>query len=423
MARHKFTDAAVKRLKAPENGRVEYWDASLPGFGLRITDKGSRSWVVMFRVRGRLRRLTLGSYPAISLKDARREAGEAMREAAAGNDPAAAKALTKRQWAEPNAFRSVAEAWLADTGKRGGARLRSKKAIESQLARDVFPILGAVPVTEITRSDVRDLVRSIAVERPVAANRCLAIVRRTFSWAIREDKIDANPATNIDPPGEEISRDRVLNDAEIAKLWPACEELGYPFGPAVQIMLLTGARRSEVSGIRWSEIDGDTWYLPADRTKNRRPHIVPLSTTALEILGALPRIDSLDHVFTTGRGSTRDEATGKRVTDRPVTGWARPKQRLDRIANLADWNIHDIRRTLVTGMNEKLGIEPHIVEAVVNHVSGAAKAGVAGVYNRAQYLPQRRAALQSWANELASIINPEDDEKVVPMARRAPTRQ
>ncbi len=415
MARKKLTDADVSLLKAPEIGRTEYWDATLPGFGLRITDKGAKSWVAMFRVRGRLRRLTLGSYPAIALKDARREAGEAMREAAAGNDPAAAKALAKLQWAEPNTFRSVAEAWLADTGKRGGARLRSKKAISSQLGRDVFPILGAVPITEITRADVRDLVRAIAVERPVAANRCLAIVRRTFSWAIREDKIDANPATNIDPPGEEISRDRVLNDAEITKLWPACEELGYPFGPAVQIMLLTGARRSEVSELKWSEIDGDMWHLPPERTKNRRPHIVPLSTTAREILEALPRLDSHDHVFTTGRRVARDEATGKRVTDLPVSGWSRAKQRLDGIADIADWKIHDLRRTVVTGMNEKLGIEPHVVEAVVNHVSGAAKAGVAGVYNRAAYLKQRTAALQSWANELISIIKPTPDEKVVPL--------
>ena len=415
MARKKLTDAAVERFKAPKSGRVEYWDAMLPGFGLRITDKGAKSWVVMYRVRGRLRRLTLGSYPAISLKDARREAGEAMREAAAGNDPATMKALAKRQWAEPNTFRSVAEAWLADTGKRGGARLRSKKAIESQLDRDVFPILGAVPVTEITRSDVRDLVRVVAVERPVAANRCLAAVRRTFSWAISQDKIDANPATNIDPPGTEIDRDRVLNDAEIAKLWPACEELGYPFGPAVRIMLLTGARRSEVSGMKWSEIDGDTWHVPAERTKNRLPYVVPLSTTAREILEALPRLDNCDHVFTTGRGRTRDEATGKRVIDRPVSGWSRAKQRLDGIADIADWNIHDLRRTLVTGMNEKLGIEPHVVEAVVNHVSGAAKAGVAGIYNRAQYLRQRRAALQSWANELSNIIRPTPDEKVVPL--------
>ena len=141
----------------------------------------------------------------------------------------------------------------------------------------------------------------------------------------------------------------------------------------------------------WSEVDGVIWNLPAARTKNSRPHIVPLSTTAREILDDLPRIDGSDFLFT---------STGKT----PVSGWGAAKERLDTIAGVEGWTLHDMRRTFVTGMNEDLAIEPHVVEACLNHLSGSAKAGVAGVYNRALYLPQRKIALENWAQHIAKIV-------------------
>ena len=204
----------------------------------------------------------------------------------------------------------------------------------------------------------------------------------------------------------------MLSNAEIAMLWPAFDQLGYPFGPVFQLLLLTGSRRNEVGGMKWSEIEGDTWLLPGERTKNARPHIVPLSSTAREILDYLPRFDGSDYVFTSGRARTRGE-NGERVTDRPVSGWGRAKERIDKISGLSDWRLHDLRRTVVTGMNEELGIEPHVVEAVVNHQSGGAKSGIAGIYNRALYLPQRKVALESWAQHIIGLVGGEAKSNVV----------
>ena len=420
MPTQKLTARAINR-KPPKTGTLELWDTIVPGLALRIGYGGKRAYCLTTRIGGTQVRRTIGSTATHTLGQARDAARDVLRDAAEGIDSAskdvkrkvAQEARREAERAEAGAFRSVAEAWLADTGKRGGARLRSKKAIESQLERDVYPKLGARPITEISRGDVRDLVRAIAAKRPVAANRCLAHVRRVLSWAISQDKIEANPAAGIDPPGEEKSRDRVLDDGEIARLWPACDAVGYPFGPALKIMLLTGARRSEVAGMKWSEIEDDVWHLPGTRTKNNRPHLTPLSTAAQDILDALPRMDDSEYLFTAGGTLARDAETGERITDHPITNWSRAKERIDEAAGIENWRLHDIRRTVVTGMNEKLRIEPHVVEAVVNHISGAAKAGVAGVYNKAQYFEQRTAALQAWAHHVLTLVGEASEDNVV----------
>ncbi len=407
MPKVKLTDRAIAR-KPPERGILELWDTVVPGLALRIGYGGARTYTVTTRIHGRQVRRKVGNTATHGLAEARQAAREVLIDAAKGKDTAsreakkmaAEQARIEAERTTANTFRSVAEAWLADTGKGGGAKLSSKRNILSQLEREVFPKFGAVPVLEIRRADVRDLVRALAIKKPVAANRCLATVRRALAWAVSQDKLDANPAAGIEAPAEEVSRDRVLSNAEIAKLWPAFGQLGYPFGPVFQLLLLTGARRNEVGGMTWSEIIGDTWELPGGRTKNNRPHIVPLSTTAREILDNVPKIDGSDFVFTiNGR--------------RPVSGWGRAKERLDKIAGVENWRLHDLRRTLVTGMNEALNIEPHVVEAVVNHQSGGAKAGVAGVYNRAQYLKQRKAALESWARHIKGIVDGAAESNVV----------
>ncbi len=192
----------------------------------------------------------------------------------------------------------------------------------------------------------------------------------------------------------------MLSDAEIAKLWPAFGELGYPFGDACKLLLLTGGRRAEIGGMKWSEIEGDKWTLPGERTKNGNPHLVPLSSITREILDGLPRMDGLDLVFTGPGGKS-------------ISQWSRPKEKLDALSGVTGWRLHDLRRTLVTGMNEALNIEPHVIEAVVNHQSGTAKAGVAGIYNRAQYIKQRRVALESWAKHVMGIVSGAAESNVV----------
>jgi integrase len=192
-------------------------------------------------------------------------------------------------------------------------------------------------------------------------------------------------------PGIERSRDRVLTDRELRSFWSATEDLGFPFGPTFQLMALTGQRRGEIAGMRWSQINMDqsVWTIPASVAKNGRAHEVPLSTLAQDIIGALPRFAGADFVFTTTGVS-------------PVSGFGRAKDRLDFTMESAEWRLHDLRRTVASGM-ARLGIAPHVIEKVLNHVSGEIS-GVAAVYNRHGYQAEKAEALEAWAKEIQTIV-------------------
>nr|HPR07744.1 site-specific integrase [Denitromonas sp.] len=259
------------------------------------------------------------------------------------------------------------------------------------------------PITDITKQDVRNVLDSILDEGHDAhANKTLTVLKMLFNWAYDHDKITDVPTDRIKPPGAVTPRERTLTMPELVAVWNATyRDRGIDIhihGDIVRILMLTGQRRNEVAGMQWSEIDFDrrTWELSRDRTKNKQPHIVPLSSAVLSILRRQLEdqkelgLESA-HVFTT---------TG----DTPFSGWSRSKQRLDQRCGVTDWRLHDLRRTVVTGMNDDLGIWPHVVEAVVNHVTGAAKRGVAGVYNRAEYLKERRRALERWARHLLKQV-------------------
>jgi integrase len=195
----------------------------------------------------------------------------------------------------------VAAAYFQDSSKRGGQRLRSRGELERKVKVDLAGWRDRA-VVEITRAEIRALVRAKAVSSPVSANRLLALIRRILRWAVREEIIDANPATDIDPPTEERERERVLTLDEIAQIWAGCTELGFPFGPLIKLLILTAQRRGEVGELRWSEIDGNVWRLPDSRAKRGKGHLIPLSPQALAILADLPRVgDKPMLVFTTGR--------------------------------------------------------------------------------------------------------------------------
>lgn len=426
--RKKLTDTNIKG-KPPSDGTGMLWDTVVPGLALRF-GKRRRTYSVTTRINGKQVKRRIGTSVTKTLAEARDAARDILRDAEKGIDSASSTAIkTEAEKAAANTFQTVAGEWLADGNKGGGAKLRTRKAVERRLVRLVYPTIGDTPLEDIERVKLRRLVKRIARKHPVAANRTLADLRRVFNYAVREDRLVASPAIGIDPPGDEQDRDRVLNGDELAGLWAASDRLGYPFGPLFKMLILTGARRSEVAEMEWSEIDGGNWILPSDRSKNGRVHLWPLSRAAMDVLDGVPRIDGLDTVFTSGRARTRDES-GQRMVDRPVSGWGRVKERVDRVVaeiaaekagepvdvdkhGLAPWRVHDIRRSVVTGMNEKLGIEPHVVEATIGHLSGSAKSGIAGVYNRSSYLQQRTAALESWGNYVLSLVGEKQVDNVV----------
>ena len=426
-----LTDAAVKRLKTPTDAdRVEYWDTKISGFGIRISSSGVRSWVMILRIlkdgRWQQQRLTLGRYPGVALAEARAKAVEAKGQAEQGEDPGAAVRAKKEAKLEEsrNTFAAVRDEFLVKYRGRQNRKPapRTLAEVRRVLSGELFAGWNDRPLVKITRRDVLDVL-DVLVERgaEVMANRTLAYLSMLFGWALNREIIVTDPTDNIKKPGSEQSRERVLTLDELRAIWRATEPTqasrGDLFTGIVRVLMLTGQRREEVGGMRWSELDLDaaTWTLPVDRTKNKREHMVPLSAPVIEILQARKAEQgamrlATDFVFTSG-------ITRPGKDPRPFSGWSKSKDRLDGRADIARWTLHDLRRTLATRMAEDLRIPPHIIEATINHVSGA-RAGVAGTYNRALYLDERRQALGAWAGYVLRIVGAVEAENVVELPRQ-----
>jgi integrase len=276
---------------------------------------------------------------------------------------------------------------------RGG--LAERWADRPVTAIDGHDIYGVVD--EARRRGIPGIMRrneGLSDARGRAAGRALS---KFFAWLLQHRRITTNPCVGVWKPSAPQARERVLNDNEIGWFWHAASSLGPPFGPLLQLLLLTGQRLGEVSGMRREELHADgTWHLPGNRTKNRKQHKVPLSPLLNQLIDSVAVIENCPFVFST---------TGQT----PVSGWSKTKQRLDAIMlrladkeTIAPWTLHDLRRTAVTHMAE-LGIAPHVIEAVVNHISGA-KAGVAGTYNRAEYAAEKAAALTRWTQHVQGLV-------------------
>jgi integrase len=375
MPKRALSDLTVKRAKPPTNGQVDIFDAGYPGFALRVSYGGGKSWVYFYRIGGRLRRRSLGTYPAVTLAEARQLWRDAKHQVSLGRDPGWQRASDLN-------FESVAREWL----KRDQADKRSLKEVTRIVEKELIPEWGQRSIRDIRRHDILVLSDRIADRGATTmARRVMAYVHRLFRWAKSRDLIESNPATDLPKPGREVARDRVLTDAELAAVWKAAVEIGWPYGPAAQLLILTGARRAEIAELKWSEIHGNTIKLSGARTKNAEPHDMPLSEQALDVLSRMPRIAGSEYVF------------GKPLRS---GAWSNAKIKFS-AAKIQPWRIHDLRRTVSTGMNE-LGTEPHIVEAVLGHTIK----GVAGVYNRAKYEAAKRAALEAWGSHVMALVQP-----------------
>jgi integrase len=400
-----LTAKQVENFK-PRATRVELPDAGCRGLYLIIQPSGARSWAVRFRYGEKPRKLTLEPEPGappLTLAAARRLAADALHRVEQGADPAEQK---KREKADTEAVQAklagdtvenLKVQFIERHAKRQNRSWRQTERIFDQL---VLPAWEGRTIHEISKRDVIDLIEDIERDRPILANRVLAAVRKWFNWLAARDVIQASPCAGVVPPAKEKARERRLTDGEIKALWSACGKggqdgcggIGEPFGSFVRLLLLTGQRRSEVAGMRRSELDERErlWTLPGERTKNGRPHVVPLSTQATSTIEAIRPIAGSDYVFTT----TGDSGLG---------GFSRAKERLDQQMKPAKpWTFHDLRRTAATGMAD-IGIQPHIIEAVLNHVSGH-RAGVAGIYNRAAYAAEKADALRRWADHVDRLV-------------------
>lgn len=415
MPKMKLTALAVGRLNPPATGQVDYFDTTMPAFGVRVSLAGTRTFFVMTRVHGKLARLTIGKAkikddgPGLSLKDAREKAGAWTELAGKGIDPRQLKAQEREGNEERsrNTFKTVGERFMTQYVERRLALSTHREYRRTLFGQDTAAWAHR-PVADITRADVRGVLDTM-VERgsPSAANHTLAYLSKFFNWCAEKDLIETPPTDRVKAPTANNIGERALSEAEIAEVWRAFEAEGNSFRDLFKLLLLTGQRRSEVGGMDRSELsdlDGNRplWEIPGKRTKNGRPHLVPLVPQTVAIINALPWIGDGGLLFTT-TGAT------------PISGFSKAKSRIDAwiaqqrkqngVKPMPEWDLHDLRRTMVTMMNERLGIVPHVVEACVNHISGKAKAGVAGVYNKALYLAERREALTAWAGFVHGLVS------------------
>jgi integrase len=379
--RKALNEKTLAALK-PLSKRVEYRDLLLPGFGVRVSTTGQKTLFLSYRYGTKQRRMKLGIYPRITLQEARTKALQALRLVDEGIDPTRTRRV--RSHLVCNVFDEYIE-------KYAKVKTRGWKGARAMILREFVGPYGQRDIRKIERVDIISILDDIVARGANAqANRFLAYARRMLNWSVERGFIEGSPANGIKAPCREQPRDRVLSDDEIGRMIPVCRQHSYPFGDLFQVMLLTAQRRGEVSGMRWSELDlvNRIWHMPSERTKNGRAHSVPLSEQVMQIVTNVPRFADSDFVFTT---------TGRS----PVSGWGKPNKRLCDDAGVHDWHLHDMRRTAASGM-ARLGVQPYVVEKILNHISGTIS-GVAATYNRYGYDPERRDALEKWGNHVASL--------------------
>jgi integrase len=381
MAVKKLTAAFVREARAePGKERTVYWDAALPSFGLMVTERGAKSWVLQYR-NGRLsRRYTINS--VLGLEDARREARAILGQVARGHDPILER--RKASKASKNTVRAVCERYLL----REGGKLRTTAKRQANLERLVYPILGGKQIDDIKRSDINALLDDIEDQRGAAmADQILATLRRICNWhAVRDDQFRTPFVRGMARrKPEERERDRILNDDELRAVWRTAENYSAPWGQLIRFLLLTACRRTEASGMSWSEISGDEWTVPKERYKTGTEVTLPLSKAAMKVLAEIPRVKDCEFIFTTDGRS-------------PISGLSTFKLKFDIACGVTGWRLHDLRRSARSLMS-RTGVNSDIAERCMGH----ALPGIRGVYDRHRYLDEMRAAFESLAAQINAV--------------------
>jgi len=381
----RLTEASVAKIKPDPNGRLEIQDQAVPGLRLRVTQSGRKSWSLMYKIageaadggRGKNRRMTLGAYPLIDLKTAREQASEAKGMADRGVDPAVhkkSKVLSRIERQIDKLIPRFIELYAMPYTKKW-------KGTDVLLRSTVGEMWRGKDVTKIKRADVHALLDDVSEsEGPSKAREVRKHLSVLFNWAVDRGICDFNPMAGMKRKDLRYQpRSTVLSVEDLQKVWNASEKVGYPFGPIVQLLILSGQRRSEIATMQRNWVTNDLIEIPAEFYKTRKPHAIPVSARMREILESQPIWNEGEFIFSTTGGRT------------PSSGFSRAKQILDRETGLTDWTLHDIRRSVATCMAQERVLQEHI-ERVLGHVIS----GVAGTYNRYNYLNEKIEALGVW---------------------------
>jgi integrase len=387
MPRIRLTKSAIDALPTPQSD-VVYWDSGCPGFGVKVTPKGRKVFIVLYRTGGagsKLRKYTIGPYGRVTLHQARVAAQKVFAAKLEGRDLAAEKRESKRRMVTDR-VEDLLETFIAQRLSQN----RSGGEIARLLRREVGKAWTGKSIHEISKRDVVEVISAIEQRgAPSAANKTLKSLKTFLRWCVGRAVIDQSPAEGVPLPAKEVARDRVLADEELARVILAARKIGGLYGGIVELLALTGQRREEVAQLSHEELDvvQRVWTIPKSRTKNGKAHIVHLSPQSMAVLGRAvgPRLLMFSLLAT-----------------KPFQEFSRAKRLLDQLSGVTGWRLHDLRRTCVSGM-ARLGVAPHIADKILNHQSGTIS-GVAAVYQRHEFLAERRAALDLWGAHIGNLL-------------------
>ncbi|MCR5943604.1 DUF4102 domain-containing protein [Ochrobactrum sp. XJ1] len=408
----KLTKSYIDNLQ-PTDKDAFYWDRELKGFSVKVTPKGRKVFLVMHRPKGHTgaaRKYTIGPHGQWTVQQARDRAREVLAESSKGNDVGAIERV-ERQRKSSDILTDLVDEFL----KKHAAQNKTHDETKRILERELLSKHGKKSIHVITKHDILSVLEGIRDRgAPYMANRVLAAIRKFMNWCVSRDIIAISPANGISLPTKEVSRDHTLSTDETRAALMAAKSIGYPYGKIVELLFLTAQRRDEVGEMRWSELDLDkaTWTIPAERAKNGKAHEVHLSKNALTLLHSIRRFVSADNVVsdlvftTTGNTPFSGYSKCKAALDKKMLERLR-KFAADKGANpeqvkLAPWRLHDIRRTVTTELS-MLGVAIHVADAILNHKSGVIS-GVAAVYQKNAFIPERRDALNKWCDHLNDIM-------------------
>jgi len=366
----RLTDLSIRKLKSPDHGQKTHFDEALSGFGIRVSQGGSKSFVVMFGKKRQLK--TIGRYPDVKLADARREAKRVQSD------------LTLISTNKPRLSINFADArkkFLLDCESRNKPRT----------VQDYRRLLNRhfkfrKDIDQLTRQDIMSVIRNLS-STPSESQPAHVAIRTMFNWCVRHGFVDHSPVPSISHKSE--PRNRLLSEDELRAVYQRATEYGFPYGPIVQLLILTGQRRGEIAGLRWSWIQDDEIVFPRGFTKNKREHRIPIGKQTLELLNSLP--EGPDLIFPS------------RISgEKPFNGWGKAKQTFDEEIDVFNYTLHDLRRTYSSSM-AKLGVPIHVTEKLLNHVSGTVS-GIAAVYNRHTYMEEMRDAVMRFDEHLIELV-------------------
>ena len=384
----RLTDIKIKSLAAGSK-QFELSDSQVPGLRIRVSSGGTKAFYFMYRIGEKKRRIKLGMYPDLSVKEAREKARYASKTVSEGKDPQAEKQAQRLNY-DQELFGGVVEHHIS-MHVDVNTKPRSASETKRILRKKFVPIWQRLHISHIDKKMVLEALDEI-LERDgtSAANHAFSAIRKFFNWCVERDYLKYSPCQGLKKPAKDQDRKRTLDDHELASVWKATSDIGYPFGHYVKLLVLTGQRRSEVAGLRWSELNLNQSFWEQATNKSDRLHLIPLSRQAIQVIHSIPRVH--EELLFPARGGSN-----------PISGFSKWKKKFDQISGVSDWTLQDLRRTLATKMGE-LKVPLVVSELALNH-SSKSLSGVAGVYHRYEYADEKREAMQNFADELDLIVS------------------